>query len=199
MAAFPYLVWLSELRPAPTRTHESSTRCTPDRARHRRWLPRWLVRPPRGSCHGSWTRGRVVRVWRSRCCHHHLRSPGGAPAPTTEFSADAAWSTVTAQARHSPPHPAARLLPSSLSTAPKHRLLVIAVLHQVGSGRRQYRVFKCFRRMFRVFHLDVVYVAMTIYVYCKRMFHIISICFKCFKRMFQVFYLDVTEVDLDVA
>ena len=59
--------------------------------------------------------------------------------------------------------------------------------------------------MFQVFHTyistvsskNVVYVAMTIYTCCKRIFHVASMCFKCFRcfrRMFQVFHLDVANV-----
>jgi hypothetical protein len=48
-------------------------------------------------------------------------------------------------------------------------------------------VLGCFRCMFKVFHQDVAYVAMTIYVRCSLCFK----CFGCFRRMFQVFHLDV--------
>jgi hypothetical protein len=56
-----------------------------------------------------------------------------------------------------------------------------------------------FRLLFQVFHLDVVkvdlniaYVAMIKYTYCKSMFQV-------FKRMLQMFHLDVSKVDLGVA
>jgi hypothetical protein len=42
--------------------------------------------------------------------------------------------------------------------------------------------------MFKVFHLDVAYIAMAIHV-----------CFECFRFMLQVFHLNVAEVDLGVA
>jgi hypothetical protein len=53
-----------------------------------------------------------------------------------------------------------------------------------------------------VFHLNVAYVAMTIYACCKRIFNVMSICFKCCKCvgcMFQVFYLNITKVYLDIV
>jgi hypothetical protein len=40
-------------------------------------------------------------------------------------------------------------------------------------------IFKCFRRMFKAFHLDVAYVVMAILACFK--------CFGCFKLMLQVF------------
>jgi hypothetical protein len=56
-----------------------------------------------------------------------------------------------------------------------------------------------FRLLFQVFHLDVVkvdldvaYVAMTKYTYCKSMFQV-------FRRMLQMFHLNVSKVDLGVA
>ena len=45
-------------------------------------------------------------------------------------------------------------------------------------------VFKCFRRVFQVFHLDVAYVAMWLYM------HVLSICF----QVFHMFQTDVTIV-----
>jgi hypothetical protein len=87
-------------------------------------------------------------------------------------------------------------------------------------------VFKCFKHMFQVFHLDVAYVAMAIHAYFKyftyfrHMLQVTSGCCKsrsgccicliwlytCFKRIFQVFiffrrilqvfYMYVAKVDL---
>jgi hypothetical protein len=49
---------------------------------------------------------------------------------------------------------------------------------------------------FKVFYMNVVYVAIVIYACCKYMFHVASICFKCFKcflRIFQLFHLDIVQ------
>ena len=52
-----------------------------------------------------------------------------------------AWSTATALAPRSSPHPAACLPPSSLSIAPERPLLATAAPHQVGHGCRRRHVF----------------------------------------------------------
>jgi hypothetical protein len=49
------------------------------------------------------------------------------------------------------------------------------------------------------YFMDIAYVAMTIYLYCKHIFHVASIYFRCFQRIFQVLHLDIGEVYLDVA
>lgn len=74
----PQPVWLTlkcaplRLRPRPYAPELHPSR--PDRARPRRWLPRWPLQPLRGSCRGFRTRGgRVVRERRSR----RRRSRGG--------------------------------------------------------------------------------------------------------------------------
>lgn len=77
------VVWLSS---ASARSR-APTRPTPDRARRRRWLPRWARRPPRGSYRGCRARGRVVRARprrsrrRSRGGLSRSRWPPRRPAP----------------------------------------------------------------------------------------------------------------------
>jgi hypothetical protein len=34
---------------------------------------------------------------------------------------------------------------------------------------------------YKVFYMNIVYVAIAIYACCKYMFHVASICFKCFR------------------
>jgi hypothetical protein len=100
---------------------------------------------------------------------------------------DAAWYMATTPARHSSPHLAACLPPSSLSTVPERCLLATAILHMFGHDRRWRHVLfqVCFRSCFQVFHL---YVAMATYVCCKSMFQVFQlfsdVCFTCFICMF---------------
>jgi hypothetical protein len=52
------------------------------------------------------------------------------------------------------------------------------------------KCFRCFIWMLYVFHLDIAYVAVAIYVHCKCMFQM----FTYFRCTLQVFYLDVAYV-----
>jgi hypothetical protein len=53
-----------------------------------------------------------------------------------------------------------------------------------------FKGFICFRRMLQVFYLDVAYVLVAIYIYCKHLFKI----FHLFYIMLQVFSPDVAYV-----
>jgi hypothetical protein len=65
-----------------------------------------------------------------------------------------------------------------------------AIPHQVGHSHRRCRISSVSHIRFQVFYLDVVYVAIAIYTYCKRMLqmfqmfldvccNVSSECFKC--------------------
>jgi hypothetical protein len=76
-----------------------------------------------------------------------------------------------------------RTFPLSLFLSHLDRLHLSASYHSSPPGRPwppAMLCFKCFRCMFEVFHLDIVYVAMVIYA--------------CYKHMFQVFLVFQTYV-----
>ena len=68
----PHPLWLSS-RPYASELHASQALSSPDRPRRRRWLPRWPLRPPRGSSRSLGPRGCVAHAWRS----FRRRSHGG--------------------------------------------------------------------------------------------------------------------------
>ena len=55
-----------------------------------------------------------------------------------------------------------------------------------------FQVFRCFRRMLQMFHLDVSKVDLSV----AHVVVVIHACFISFRHMLQMFYLDVLKVDL---
>lgn len=51
------------------------------------------------------------------------------------------------------------------------------------------KCFRCFRRMYQVFHLDVAEV-----IWMFHNMHVANVCFQCFMRMLQLFHLNVAYV-----
>jgi hypothetical protein len=154
-------------------THKSTKMIRHGRPSRPNRSPALLLRTPRPRCL------RLLRSPRPRCCSARLARPARSMRPTPSSTSPIAEEETGEAYACTPIH----LTPST-----RREAYTTAVSYQVGRDRRRrcvsgifgyvaslyFKCFSCFRRMFQVFHLDVVYVAMAIH-------HVSSVYFRCFQ------------------
>jgi hypothetical protein len=129
-------------------------------------------------------------VWRSCSCRHRLCSPGGTPAPATEFSMRPCRCSMVhedcsgAMFSTAPSCPPAAILSLHYTRAP------LASSRNFPPGRPwtpMISCFKCFRCMFSSASFGCC-------VYCNGYIRMLQAYVSCYKHMFQVFQTYVSGV-----